>query len=252
MKLKGTVAVVTGGAGYIGRATILALAGAGADVVSIDLEKPTVQEDLVKKVKELGCRALALKGDVSEKESVEDMIALVLEQFGKIDLLVNMAGINIGGPLEELSVELWDRVMAVNLRSVFLCGVACPRVMMRQRKGNIINIASASAHRLAAKNGAFGPSKAGVVNLTKQMALEWANFNIRVNAVSPGPVITPKTEKRIQENLRRISKIPMRRVATPEEIANVIVFLASEDSKYITAQVVVVDGGGVETWWLYP
>lgn len=252
MKLKGIVAVVTGGAGYIGQATSLALAREGANIASIDLEGLEAQKGLLEEIERLGCRAMALQGDVSEKESVDRMIGAVIGEFGRIDLLVNMAGINIGAPLEDLSIEIWDKVMAVNLRSVFLCSVACAKDMIRNREGNIINIAAASAHRVAAKSGAFGPSKAGVVNLTKQMALEWAEYNIKVNAVSPGPVLTPKTEKRVRENIERISKIPMGRVARAEEIASVVVFLASKDSTYVTGQVVIVDGGGVETWWLYP
>ena len=123
---------------------------------------------------------------------------------------------------------------------------------MKQGKGNIINIAAASAHRCAALTGAFGPSKAAVVSLTKQMAVEWAKYNIRVNGVSPGPLMTPRNIQRIESTKERIKKIPLGRVGNPEEIANVIVFLAAEDSSYMTGQVLVVDGGGVETWWLYP
>ena len=252
MRLEGMTAVVTGGAGYIARATSLALAKEGADVASLDIESPSKQEDLIREIVHLGRKAIALQGDITEKESVDHMITQVIEKFRKIDLLVNVAGINIGAPLEELSVELWDKVMAVNLKSVFLCSVACAKVMMRYKKGNIISIASASAHRVAANTGAFGPSKAGVISLTKQMALEWAKYNIRVNAVSPGPVLTPKTQKRVEESKERIAKIPMGRVGKPEEIAEVIVFLAGKESSYMTGQVLVVDGGGVETWWLYP
>lgn len=252
MRLENMSVVVTGGAGYIGQATILALAREGADVASVDLVEPDVQDETIQEIRKLGRRGLALKGDITDRESVEEMISRVVKEFGKIDILANVAGINIGSPLVDLSVEIWDKVMAVNLKSVFLCSVACAKVMMKQKKGNIINVAAASAHRVAAMTGSFGPSKAGVISLTKQMALEWAGFNIRVNAVSPGPILTPKTEKRVEENKERIMKIPMGRVGRPEEIAKVIVFLACDDSSYMTGQVLVVDGGGVETWWLYP
>jgi NAD(P)-dependent dehydrogenase (short-subunit alcohol dehydrogenase family) len=252
MKLEGMTAIITGGAGSIGGATILALARQGANVVSLDLEEPEGQKALIGEVENLGRRAIALQGDITKKESVDSMITQVVRDFGKIDILVNVAGINIGAPLVDLSVELWDKVMAINLKSVFLCSVACAKVMMEQKRGNIINFAAASAHRVAGGSGAFGPSKAGVISLTKQMALEWAKDNLRVNCVSPGPVRTPKTEDRIKQNLDRIANIPFGRVAEMEEITSVVVFLASAESSYMTGQALVVDGGGVETWWLYP
>ena len=252
MKLEGMTVIITGGAGSIGGATMLAIARQGADVVSLDLEEPEGQKDLIGEVENLGRRAIALQGDITKKESVDSMITQVVRDFGKIDILVNVAGINIGAPLVDLSVELWDKVMAINLKSVFLCSVACAKVMIEQKRGNIINFAAASAHRVAGGSGAFGPSKAGVINLTKQMALEWAKDNIRVNCVSPGPVRTPKTEDRIKQNLDRIAKIPFGRVAELEEITTIVVFLASAESSYMTGQAMVVDGGGVETWWLYP
>lgn len=252
MKLEGMTAIITGGAGSIGGATMLALARQGADVVSFDLEEPESQESLIGEVGNLGRRAVALQGDITSKESVDSMVAQVVRDFGNVDILVNVAGINIGAPLVDLSVELWDKVIAINLKSVFLCSVACAKVMMKQKRGNIINFAAASAHRVAGGYGAFGPSKAGVVSLTKQMALEWAKDNLRVNCISPGPVRTPKTEDRIKQNLDRIANIPFGRVAELEEITSVVVFLASAESRYITGQALVVDGGGVETWWLYP
>ena len=124
----------------------------------------------------------------------------------------------------------------------------------RHTGGSIINIAGASAHRCYAENGAFGPSKAAVINLTKQMAVEWAKYRIRVNGVSPGRTMTSPTEERIKDEdvLRRISKIPLRRIATPDEVASVVILLASEDSKYMTGQSLIVDGGSVHTWYLYP
>jgi len=250
MRLEGVVAVVTGGAGALGRATNLALVREGANVASIDLESPLVQEDTLNEIRKLGRQAIALQGDITDKASVERMITEILATFGKIDLLVNGAGINVGAPLEQLSVELWDKVMNVNLKSVFLCSTGCAQAMIKQKKGNIITIAAASAHRVSVGTGAFGPSKAGVVSLTKQMALEWARYNIRANGVSPGPIRTPKTAKRIEDSKDRIAKIPLARVAEIEDIVDAILFLASEESKYMTGQMLIVDGGGVETWWL--
>jgi 3-oxoacyl-[acyl-carrier protein] reductase len=252
MKLDGVTAVISGGAAAVGQSTILSLAREGANIASIDLVTPSEQEDLIRKVEAMGRQAIALQGDITSKESVDDMINKVLETFGKIDLLVNVAGITKGGPLEQISVEDWDLIMAVNVKGTFLCSVACVSPMRKQGRGNIINIAAASAHRCAALSGAFGPSKAAVVSMTKQMAVEWAKFNIRVNGVSPGALMTPRNMQRIEATRERIKNIPLGRLGYPEEIANAIVFLASEDSSYMTGQVLTVDGGGVETWWLYP
>lgn len=246
--------IITGGGKGIGRAISLALAKEGADVAIIALKDLKSAEETAKEAKQLGRGTTALLADVTQKESVDNMVKSVLEAFGKIDLLVNNAGLNIGGPLEQLLVEEWDRVMAVNLKGVFLCSVFVAREMMKHNKGNIINIAGASAHRCYAENGAFGPSKAGVINLTKQMAVEWAKYNIRVNGVSPGPTMGPETAERIKEKAmkQRIAKIPLARVGKPEEVANAVVFLASEESSYITGQTLIVDGGSVHTWYLYP
>ena len=252
MKLEGVAAMVIGGGGIVGRTIALTLAREGADVAIVTLK--SVQEEAVKEIKKLGRRAIALHGDITDKESVDSTVTRTVEALGKIDLLVNNAGMIIRAPLERVSVEDWDKVVAVNLKGVFLYSVAVAKQMMKQKKGNIINVAGATAHRCFPGAGAFAPSKAGVVNLTKQMAVEWAKYNIRVNGVSPGPIMTPETEQLIKDEdmKQRIAKIPLGRVAKPEEIANVIVFLASEDSSYITGQVLIVDGGGVETWWLYP
>ena len=126
--------------------------------------------------------------------------------------------------------------------------------MIKQSKGNIVNIAGASAHRCYAENGAFGPSKAAVINLTKQMALEWGRYGVRVNVVSPGPTKTAATTERLKDEKikSRVEKIPMGRVAEKDEVARVVVFLASEDSSFVTSQALIVDGGGIHTWYLYP
>ena len=254
MKLTGVCSIVTGGAKGIGRAITLALAAEGADVAIIGKEDRASAEKAAKEVEALGRRCLPLMADVTQKGSIERMVRDVVDAFGKIDVLVNNAGTNIRGPLEEISEEEWDHVVSVNLKGVFLCSICAGREMIRSHRGNIINIGGASAHRCYAENGAFGPSKAAVINLTKQMAVEWAKHNIRVNAVSPGPVMTPATRARIKDKeiRRRIEKIPMARIGEPEEIARTVVFLASDDSSYITGQSVVVDGGSIHSWYLYP
>jgi 3-oxoacyl-[acyl-carrier protein] reductase len=254
MKLEGLTSIVTGGGRGIGRAITLALANEGADVTIIalrDLENATITGNMVE---QLGHRALVLRADVTDKESVDRMVQSVLDQFGKIDLLVNSAGMFKKGPLEHVSVEDWDKAVAVNLKGVFLTSGAVAGHMIKQKKGNIINIIAASAHRCYPEGGAYGPSKAAVVNLTRQMALEWAKYNIRVNGISPGPILTPENETKMrgEEASRRIAKIPLARVGKPEEIGKCVIFLASEDSSYVTGQTFVVDGGGSETWYLYP
>lgn len=166
MRLKEVSAILTGGGGTVGNAIALSLAREGADVAIITLKSD--QKEVVKQIRQLGRRAIALHGDVTDKTSVDRFIAQSVESLGKVDLLVNNAGIGIRVPLEEVSVEDWDRVVAVNLKGVFLCSVAAAKEMIKQRKGNIITVAGASAHRCLAGGGAFGPSKAGVVSLTKQ------------------------------------------------------------------------------------
>lgn len=254
MKLNGVTSIVTGGGRGIGKAISLALAREGADVAVIALKDLASADETAKSVKQLGRRALILQTDITEEGSVTAMVNKVLETFGKIDLFVNNAGMVGRAPLEEIPVETWDRVVAVNLKGVFLCSVAVAKEMIKQKKGNIINIAGASAHRCYAFGGAFGPSKAAVISLTKQMAMEWAKYNIRVNGVSPGPILTLETEERLKdkETESRIAKIPLGRIGKPEEIAQAVLYLASEDSSYMTGQMLIVDGGGVETWYLYP
>ena len=252
MTLEGIAAIVTGAGGVVGHAIAYALASEGANVAVVTLS--SAQSDIVKKIKELGSQAIALHCDITDKNSVNQMVAQTVQSFGKIDLLVNNAGMSDRAPLEQLSVDSWDKVIAVNLKGVFLCSVAAAKEMMKQQKGNIVNITGASAHQCGAEMGAFGPSKAAVVNLTRQMAVEWAKYSIRVNGVSPGPIMDPVTAERIKEEgmRERIEKIPLGRVSKPEEIANVVLFLASEQSSNITGQTIIADGGGILTWYLYP
>ena len=252
MRLDGFTAIVTGGGGTLGNTLVRTLAQAGSDVVVVTRSSP--QDEILEEIRELGRRAIALHADVSNEASVERMVERAIETFGKVDLLVNNAGIGIRMPLEQVSFKDWERVVAVNLTGVFLCSMAVARGMITRRKGNIVNMAGASAHRSFPGGGAFGPSKAGMISLTKQMAVEWAKYNIRVNGVSPGPVMNPETEQllRDEEMRKRVAKIPLGRVGTAEEIANAVLFLASKESSYMTGQMLVVDGGSVETSYLYP
>ena len=254
--ISGKVAIVTGGSKGIGLQMALDLAEAGAEVViaSRHLNEAQTAAD---QVKEKGRRGLAIQADISRVPECARLIRKTVETFGKVDILVNNAGMNERGPLIEVVEEQYDKIMATDLKGLFFCSQFAAKEMMKQKRdGNIINIGGASGHRCYGGGGAYGPSKAAVISLTKQMAVEWARYNIRVNGVSPGPTLTPRSIKRMrddEDNKRRIEKIlPLGRAGRPEEVAEAVLFLASESSSYITGQMIIVDGGGVETWYLYP
>jgi len=246
MKLKGKVAIVTGAGRGIGRAISLEYAREGADVVvsDIDLQAAT---DAAKEVRSLGREELAVKVDVSDSTEVREMAENVLNRFGKIDILVNNAGFfKRTSPIVDLSEEEWDKAMDVNLKGTFLCTKYVGKQMTKQREGLIINIASISGLMPFVHWGPYSPSKAGVISLTQLAALELAEYNIRVNAICPGPIRTPLTDivyadKKLRE--ARIKSIPLNRFGEAEEVAKVAVFLACEDSSYMTGHAIVVDGG---------
>jgi 3-oxoacyl-[acyl-carrier protein] reductase len=247
MKLKEKVALVTGSSQGIGSAIALSLAEAGADLVLNYHQNIEAAKEVAEKIRMQGRRTIVSQGDVSKSEDVRRIVREAIEAFGKIDILVNNAGIFIGNPMEETREEDWDRVMAVNLKGAFLCCQAVGRHMLaRKSGGSIINVASISGHIPEINGGAYTPSKAGIIGLTKLLAIEWTKYNIRVNAISPGPVMTPLQRKAYpSEKLlkARNRAIPMGRHATPPEIARVAVFLASEDAAYITGEEITVDGG---------
>lgn len=198
--------------------------------------------------------ALVLGLDVTEKSQVEAAVRAAEAHFGRIDVLVNNAGARGRGRLEDVSDEDWDRVVTVNLKGVFLASVAVLPTMREQSSGVIVNIAGASAHRSYPLAGAYGPSKAAVVSLTKQMALEWAAHGIRVNGVSPGPIREPDSGWEASEPrlVSQAAKIPLRRVGTPEDVAHAVVYLASPRADYVTGHMLLVDGGSAETWYVFP
>lgn len=243
--LKGQVAIVTGGSRGIGRAIALGFAGAGADVVvasrtSADLEK------VVKEIEGKGRRALAVQTNIAVKGEVDNMVAKTLEKFGTIDILVNNAAINIMRPLVDLREDGWDKVMNVDLKGYFLCSQAAAKVMMDKKGGNIINIVSTGAAKAAPGLGAYSIAKAGVVMLTKLLAVELASSNIRVNAIGPYLVKTAFSQPMWSnpELLKSLeASIPLGRIAEAEDVASVAVFLASDASCYITGQTIFLDGG---------
>jgi len=249
MRLQNKSAIVTGGAQGIGKAISLALAREGANVLVADIrnqEAETVSAEIV----EMGRKSLSFEIDVSRKSRVDEMVEKAAGAFGAIDILVNAAGIFVRSSIEDVSEEDWDRVMAVNLKGTFLCSQSVGRRMIKQGTGSIVNIASIAGHTPQININAYSPSKAGVIMLTKLMAVEWAGYGIRVNAISPGPTATPMftaiydSEEKLK---RRQRAIPQNRVARPEEIAHTAVFLCSEEAGFITGDSLVIDGGSLNS-----
>jgi len=246
MRVEGKVAIVTGAGLGIGKAIALTLAKEGADVVVADVDLQSA-EKVVDEVKSMGRKGLAVKVDVSKKEDVDQMVKKTLDAFKRIDILVNNAGTEKIAPSIELSEADWDRVIDVNLKGEFLCSQAVGREMIKQKRGKIINIASTAGYRAMPGMAAYSASKSGVQQLTKVLAIEWARYNINVNSVSPGFTMTPMVETIFRENPEflkdRVKAIPIQRANEPEEIANAVLFLASEESDTIVGQDIVVDGG---------
>jgi len=248
MELEGRVALVTGAGRGIGRAIALKLAGRGADVAVADVlgdEAAAVAAE----VTAVGRRAAALVADVSLSEDVTRMVEEAKASLGKVDILVNNAGIARDGILLRMSDEDWDRVIAVDLRSVFLCTRAVLRDMMRQRWGRIINIASVSG--LAGNPGQanYAAAKAGIVGFTRTIAKEMASRAITVNAIAPGLIDTGLAHALSDQQREDFKRgIPMGVMGTPEDVAGAAAYLASEDARYVTGQVISVDGGMVLAW----
>ncbi len=247
-ELADKVAIVTGAGQGIGRAIALAAAREGMRVTVNDIN-PTTAAATGEAIQAMDGQAHVHVGDVSQEADVARMVEETVARWGRVDLLVNNAGIEPVASILEMSPELWDQVMAVNLRSVFLCTQAAARVMRTQGSGVIVNISSIAGKAIPLPfRSAYAASKAGIVGFTKEAARELAAYGIRVNAVCPGVIVTPMTAKARQDPAmmeKWMREIPLRRLGEPEEVAALVLFLASDDAKYITGQAYHVDGGKV-------
>lgn len=248
MELSGKTALVTGagraGKG-IGRSIALALAAQGSDIAIADFVEDAAQA-VASEVSALGVKSLALRSDVTNSEDVAAMVARVQEEFGKIDILVNNAGITRDTLLIKMSDADWKSVLETNLTGAFYCTREVSKLMIRQRSGRIINMASVMGVMGNAGQANYSASKGGLIALTKTTAKELGRRGINVNAVAPGFIQTMMTEDMPDEAKDKVSGlIPLDRLGTPEDVANVVVFLAGSLSSYITGQVIHVDGGMV-------
>lgn len=250
MKLKDKVAWVTGAGSGIGRATALRFASEGARLVLTDIEEAGLQ-DVAQEIRSAGGKAEIALGNVGRREDVARIVEQALRSYGRLDVLINNAGINRDGlvvkakddQVQLMGDDRWDPVLEVNLKGTFLCAQAAAVPMIRQAYGRIVNTSSIGALGNVGQAN-YSASKAGVIGLTRTLALEWARFNIHVNCIAPGATETRMTAG-IPEKLREalIEKIPLRRLAKPEEIAAATLFFVSDDADYITGQVLFVDGG---------
>lgn len=240
---KDKVAVITGASRGIGRSISLALASEGARIVAFDLDMAET-EKVVAEIKALGVDALAVQGNVTVAADTERLMDAAMEKFGRIDILVNNAGITRDGLLMRMKDEDWDAVLSVNLKGAFLCSRAASKFMTKQRYGRIINIASVVGQMGNAGQANYCASKAGLMGLTKSNARELAKRNVTVNAVAPGFIATAMTDALPEKTRQELAaQIPLERLGTAEDIANVVVFLSAERSGYVTGQVIGVNGG---------
>jgi len=243
--LDGKIALVTGAARGLGKEIAMGLAQHGASLVLADVESP---EKTAEQIKRKGARCIAVKTDVSDEAEVKDLKAQAIEAYGRVDILINNAGVSqlSHTRTEALSVEEWDQVIGINLRGTFLCCKHMGGSMMKTGGGNIVNIASTAGITGVPRAPAYCASKAGVILLTKSLALEWAPHNIRVNAIAPHYLETALTRgirgsDKVYDGL--IKQIPLRRFGKPSELIGAVLFLSSDTSSYVTGTVFAVDGG---------
>lgn len=244
MRLEGRTALVTGSARGLGKAIALKLATMGANIVLNDIVSSDSLDATVTEFKNAGYKAVVSKGDVRNPEDVKAMIAAAVEAFGSVDILVNNAGITRDKPMAMMSEEDWDAVLDINLKGAFFCTKFAAKQMIRQKYGRIVNIASVAGRYGNQGQANYSASKAGLIGLTKTTAKEFAPRGITCNAVAPG-IIQSKMTDALPEEVRKryLENIPLGRFGTPEDVAGVVAFLASDNASYITGQVIDIDGG---------
>jgi 3-oxoacyl-[acyl-carrier protein] reductase len=243
MDLTGKRAIVTGAGQGIGKATALKLAQQGADIVVDDINAETAPQT-AQEIQDLGRKGVAVIADVSKRDHVEKIIQTAIDELGGIDILVNNAGIARSNVLARLKDEEWDEVLNVNLKGIFYATQAAARYMMKQRSGKIISISSIYGRIGVIGDANYSAAKSGIVGFTKSVARELARYNINVNAIMPGLVDTDLLRGIPEKYLKpMIEEVPLKRVGRPEDIANVVAFLASEDSSYMTGAILEVTGG---------
>ena len=243
--LSGRVCVVTGGGGGIGRATALSFARAGARVAAVDLDERGLDSTHAE-FRQLGDGHVVARCDTSSVDSVTAAAATIEKSLGPCDILVNTAAVLRPGGLDSLSLAEWNAVLAVNLTGYFLCAQVFGRQMRARRRGSLVHVSSIAGSNAQGQSGAYSVSKAGVIMLSRQLANEWGPHGIRSNVVSPGMVITPMSQAFYDTpgvTERRSAVVPLRRVGMPQDMADVILFLASDRSSYVNGDEIMVDGG---------
>lgn len=244
MDLTDKIALVTGGSRGIGRAACLSLAQAGADVVVNYFRNQEAANEVVHAIQDLGRRAIAVKADVGNQRETEAMFARLDEAFGRIDILVNNAGTGLSQPLEKLTVDAWNNLLNTYLTGPFLCTQAAANRMIPRKYGRIVNVSSIAGVRGMELDPAYSAAKAGLLGFTKSVARYLGKHNITVNAIAPGPTITQGVEHVPEEVMNKnVQLSALGRPGKPEDIADAIRFFASDDSRHVTGQMILVDGG---------
>ncbi len=244
MDLSERVAIVTGGGRGIGREIALKLAEVGATVVINDVGDSTPAESVAEEIRKMGRESLVILADVNQSTEVTSLVDKAVEKYGKVDILVNNAGITRDQLIMRMSDDDWDKVLGINLKGVFLCSKAVLRPMMRQRWGRIISISSIVGLIGNPGQANYASAKAGIIGLTRTIAKEVASREITANAIAPGFIDTAMTQQLPEERRQELmAQVPLGSLGTPRDIAEVVAFLASEEARYITGQVITVDGG---------
>lgn len=246
MTLAGKVALVTGGSRGIGRAIALTLAEHGADVAINYAGNTAAAEEVKTAIEGMGQRAILVQGSVADTDGVQAIVNQVVKELGRLDILINNAGITRDGLLMRMKEADWDAVLETNLKGVYNCSKAVMRTMMKQKSGRIVNMASVVGEMGNAGQANYAAAKAGVIGFTKSLAKEVASRGITVNAVAPGFIATDMTSVLTDEQKAEMARtIPLGRAGQPQDVANAVLFLVSEEAAYITGQVLNVDGGMV-------